>query len=442
MSYEPQEEELFLKCLLEANVDGIIAFDRDYCYTTWNRAMERISGVKREDVLGKRAFDLFPCLKETGEDRYYFDALAGQSVVAENRPYVIAQSGRKGFFDGYYSPRHDENGDVTGGVAIIRDVTERKIAEASDEHRRLAFHVENTPLAVIEWDHEFRVLRWSPAAQKLFGWTADEVLGKRFSDWQFVVSEDVDVVQEVGQRQNQGQEHHGISRNRNYTKLGSILHCEWYNSALYNEKGKLVSVLSLVLDVTVATRIEEALRKSEAQYRLLFESNPQAMWVYDLTTLRFLAVNDAAVRHYGYTRAEFLDMTIKDIRPPEDVKLLEDYLSSETTGTQHAGEWRHRRKDGTVINVDITSSRLTFGGRDAEFILVHDVTERKKAETALRISEDRYRDLVDNSHELICTHDLEGRVLSVNPWAARVLGYAELARRHQHSRRPAARISR
>ena len=64
---------------------------------------------------------------------------------------------------------------------------------------------------------------------------------------------------------------------------------------------------------------------------------------------------------------------------------------------------------------------MTFGGRPAEFVLVHDVTERKKAETALRISEDRYRDLVDNSHELICTHDLEGRVLSVNPWAARVL---------------------
>ncbi len=136
----------------------------------------------------------------------------------------------------------------------------------------------------------------------------------------------------MGQRQNRGQEHHGISRNRNYTKLGSILHCEWYNSALYNEHGKLVSVLSLVLDVTVATRIEEALRKSEAQYRLLFESNPQPMWVYDLTTFRFLAVNDAAVRHYGYSRAEFLDMTIKDIRPPEDVKLLENYLTSDSAG--------------------------------------------------------------------------------------------------------------
>src|ERR1044071_7190437 len=88
MSYEPQEQHLFLKCLLEANVDGIIAFDREFRYTTWNRAMERISGVKRELVLGQCAFDMFPCLKETGEDEFYREALAGRSVVAENRPYT------------------------------------------------------------------------------------------------------------------------------------------------------------------------------------------------------------------------------------------------------------------------------------------------------------------------------------------------------------------
>jgi PAS domain S-box-containing protein len=427
MSDESQEQQLFLKCLLEANVDGIIAFDRDCRYTTWNRAMERISGVKREEVLGKCAFELFPCLKETGEDRYYIDALAGKSIVAENRPFIIPQTGKRGFFDGYYSPRHDQNGEVIGGVAIIREVSARKLAEANalDDHKRLTFHVENTPLAVIEWDHEFRVLRWSPAAQKLFGWKAEEVLGKRFSDWEFVVPEDLDAVNQVGERQNQGQERHGISRNRNYTKLGNILHCEWYNSALYSETGKLISVLSLVLDVTVATRIEEALRKSEAQYRLLFESNPQAMWVYDLETLRFLAVNDAAIRRYGYSRTEFLAMTIMDIRPPEDVPLLTKYRSAGNSEIEQAGEWRHQKKDGTIINVEITASRLNFAGRAAEFVSANDITERKKAETALRMSEDRYRDLVDNSHELICTHDLEGKVLSVNPWAARMLGYSQ-----------------
>ena len=295
-------------------------------------------------------------------------------------------------------------------------------ATALEAHKRLTFHVENTPLAVIEWDHEFKVLRWSPAAERLFGWKAEEVLGKRFSDWEFVVSDDVDAVHAVGNRQGQGQEHHGISRNRNYTSLKTVVNCEWYNSALYDESGKLISVLSLVLDVTMATRIEEALRKSEAEYRLLFESNPHPMWVYDLETLRFVAVNDAAVRRYGYSRGEFLTMTIKEIRPPEDVPRLDEYLSSEASQSL-ATEWRHRKKDSTIINVEITSNQLDFAGRRAELVLANDVTERKQAEK-LCAKANRYRDLVDNSHELICTHDLEGRVVSVNPRASRVLGYS------------------
>jgi PAS domain S-box-containing protein len=426
MTKERRKKDTFLKCLLEANVDGIIAFDMDCRYTLWNRAMEEFSGVKRQEVLGRSAFELFDCLKETGEDKYYLDAIAGKTVVAEARPYNIPETGRSGFFDGYYSPRYDENGSVIGGVAIIRDVTDRKRAEATAmEAHRLAFHVENTPLAVIEWDHEFRVLRWSPAAERLFGWVGAEVLGKRFSDWNFVVPEDIEAVNEVGKRQNDGEEHHGILRNKNYTKLGSVVNCEWYNSALYDERGKLISVLSLVLDITVATRIEEALRKSEAQYRLLFESNPQAMWVYDLETRRFLAVNNAAIQRYGYSRAEFLSMTIEDVRPPQDVQVLRKYLENTNPHFNQAGEWRHQKKDGTIITVEITSNRLNFEGRRAVFVLANDITERKTAEKALRDSEDRYRDLVDNSHELICTHDLEGRVISVNPWASRVLGYPQ-----------------
>ena len=423
---EQQEQNLFLKCLLDANVDGIIAFDRECRYTAWNRAMERITGVKREEVLGKCAFDIFPCLKETGEDRYFLEALAGKSIVAENRPYTVPETRLVSFFDGYYSPRHGEHGEVIGGVAIIRDITKHKRTEetALEASQRLTFHVENTPLAVIEWDESFRVLRWSPAAERLFGWKAEEVLEKHFSDWNFVVPEDVNTVYEVGYRQHRGKEHHGVSRNRNYTKLGTMLHCEWYNSALYDDSGRLISVLSLVLDVTLAMRIQEALRKSEAQYRLLFESNPHAMWVYDLETLQFLAVNDAAVHHYGYSRPEFLAMTIQEVLPAEDVQARNQYLAFADPDLDQKGEVRHQKKDGTIINVEITSHQLDFEGRLAALVLANDVTNRKVAEQALRDSEDRYRDLVDNSHELMCTHDLEGRILSVNPWAARVLGYS------------------
>jgi PAS domain S-box-containing protein len=90
-------------------------------------------------------------------------------------------------------------------------------------------------------------------------------------------------------------------------------------------------------------------------------------------------------------------------------------------------EWRHRKKNGTIITVEITAHQLNFSGRRAELVMAIDITERKLAEEALLESEDRYRDLVDNSHELMCTHDLDGRIISVNPWAARVLGYKQEA---------------
>jgi PAS domain S-box-containing protein len=413
--------------LIEASVDGILAFDRECRYIAWNRAMESISGLKRDEVLGKSAFDVFPFLKETGESEFLLEALAGRSVVAENRSYAVPETGRVGFFEGYYSPLRNEGGQVIGGIAIIRDITERKQAEelANEAHRRLSLHIENTPLAVIEWDEDFRVSRWSPSAETVFGWKAEEVLGKTVEEWKFVHPEDWDAVSEVAYRQRQRLERHGVSRNRNYTKQGNVLHCDWYNSVLYDASGRLISILSLVLDVTARKRVEEAMRESEEQYRLLFQSNPHAMWVYDLETLRFLAVNDAAVEQYGYSREEFLSMTLAQIRPPEDVQKLYDVLARRSPGFARAREWRHRKKDGAIITVEITAHQTDFSGRRAELVMAIDITERKLAEQALVESEDRYRDLVDNSHELICTHDLEGRILSVNPWAARVLGYEQ-----------------
>lgn len=245
--------------LLDASAEGTLAFDRDCRFTFWNQAMERISGLGRQDVLGKFAFELFPFLKDTGEDKCFYAALAGESTASENRPYAVPETGREGFFRGYYSPLFDQQNEVVGGIAVVYDITERKRAEAlaQEAHQRLTFHVENSPLAVIEWDSEFRVSRWTESAVRLFGWKSDEVLGKHVSDWHFVFDEDVDAVAQVTDRQRVGTELLGVQHNRNYTKTGSILYCEWYNSVLHDDRGTLVSVLSLVLDVTARKLAEE-----------------------------------------------------------------------------------------------------------------------------------------------------------------------------------------
>ena len=142
---------------------------------------------------------------------------------------------------------------------------------------------------------------------------------------------------------------------------------------------------------TSDSAFKAALVESEARHRLLFESNPLPLWVYDLETLRFLAVNDAAVVRYGFSRDEFLGMTLKDIRPPDDVPALLESVRQVTSGFSQSGVWRHRLKDGQIIRVEIVSHTVDFGGRRAELVLAHDVTERLRAEADLRESEDFQR---------------------------------------------------
>ena len=129
-------------------------------------------------------------------------------------------------------------------------------------------------------------------------------------------------------------------------------------------------------------RLHRSLERSEERYRLLFEQNPMAMWVYDVETLAFLAVNQAAVRRYGYSREEFLAMTIADIRPPEDIPALIANIR-QGAGSPTPRVWRHRRKDGSLIDVEITAGRIVFEGRDASLVMANDVSERQRLEDRL-----------------------------------------------------------
>lgn len=251
-----KESPNLLKRLLDASVDGLFAFDREFRITAWNRAMTRISGLSSEQALGRRVDEVFPFLQTEGPENCLSAALAGRESVFENHQYGPSPTG---VFESRYLPLLDDESKIVGGLAVVSDITARREAEsaAHSAYRQLAFHVESSPLAVIEWDSDFRVSRWSASAERLFGWKAEDVIGKHVNEWQFVFADDVDAVALVTNRQREGVEVHGVQRNRNYTRDGSILFCEWYNSVLRDDRDKLVSVLSLVLDVTSREKAEE-----------------------------------------------------------------------------------------------------------------------------------------------------------------------------------------
>jgi hypothetical protein len=150
---------------------------------------------------------------------------------------------------------------------------------------------------------------------------------------------------------------------------------------------ELAHDVSFALESLAAERgkgeAETALRESERRYRDLFEQNPVPMWVFDVETLRFLAVNDAAVHVYGYSREEFLGMTLADIRPPEDVPALIEDIARSIGSYRPQGVWRHTHKDGTIRDVEITGHSLEFDGRQARLISAIDITERHRMEAQL-----------------------------------------------------------
>ena len=176
-------------------------------------------------------------------------------------------------------------------------------------------------------------------------------------------------------------------------------------------------------------KLEEALKDSQERYRLLFDCTPQPIWVYDEETLYFLAVNDAAIRTYGYSREEFLSLTVKDVRPIEDVPALLIKTAAGIDGPVLTSPWRHKKKDGSVIYVEISSHPLLFGGRKARLAIATDVTDRKlldeeqkRMHASIQQSAIEWRQTFNAMDFPVLIVDLEGRIRRLNKAAQEIAG--------------------
>jgi PAS domain S-box-containing protein len=271
-----RENREWLRVTLTSIGDAVIAADTRGVVTFLNPVAATLTGWSVEQGEGQPIQQVFHIVNEqTGlpaDDIVARVLREGHTVELANHTVLRAQNGRKVPIEDSAAPIRDSAGKVIGVVVVFHDVTEKRLAQETrrrDEQelremtQRLTYHVDHSPLAVIEWGPDMRLIRWSGAAERIFGWTAEEVLGKHMEDFRWIYEDDQAQVAEVSAGLQTGAGSGRFSANRNYRKDGSVVHCEWYNSSLADSSGKLRSILSLVLDVSERRRAEQALLSSE-----------------------------------------------------------------------------------------------------------------------------------------------------------------------------------
>jgi PAS domain S-box-containing protein len=255
-----QASQRRLAGILEIADDAIIAIDSTQQITLFNQGAERIFGYSAVEVLGQSLNLLLPSRYAQAHRRQVqdFATVQTQSQRMGERRAIFGRRNNGQEFPAEASISKLDLGHEQVFTVMLRDITTRQQAEddLKDAMQKLNFHVENSPLAVIEWDREFRVSRWSDMAETIFGWQAAEVMSKRPSEWQFVFEEDAERIAQVMNKLISTQEQRNITSNRNYRQDGSVIQCEWYNSALPDESGQMESILSLILDVTDRHKVE------------------------------------------------------------------------------------------------------------------------------------------------------------------------------------------
>jgi PAS domain S-box-containing protein len=305
----------------------------------------------------------------------------------------------------------------------------------SDNEVQLEVIFENAPDAIVLTNEEGHITKWNPAAERLLGWTASEVKGQPIA--RLLDPGDntlISCVSQLSQVQRKTIQFSAICKDatRVYVEISIF-------KAHFNSGYQLTCFLRDItqslkenneikpLQAELEQHLDEAAKhyaKNEWKYKNLFENHPMPMWVLEVPSLKFLDVNESAVSQYGYSRDEFLGMTSFDIRPEED-KLRFGQLDRTAPGTQNRGIWRHHKKDGTIIYVEIIVHEIIYRKKQARLIMSMDVTERRKAQHELEVSEKRFRSIFDSKLIGFVVWNPDRGIIQANNVFLGMLGYTQ-----------------
>ncbi len=283
----------------------------------------------------------------------------------------------------------------------------------------LQLYVENSPLALIQFGTDLRIVAWSERATAMFGWTEDEVRGKTLDEFAFVHEDDRADVTALFAELTDGPVNCKANDNRNRRRDGEIVHCRWFNAYLVSER--FTGFISLAEDVTEATLARDAAAASEDRLRSLFEATPDALTFFDISG-KITDANPASERLMGATRAELNDRPFSDFILPEDLTRAGELFARVMSGETVSAELSIRRFDGCTFPVELVAGPLRDHGTvSGAFCTARDVTARHEALARIESNEERFRSIFDNNPDPMIAFDSAGTVTRANSAAGRVL---------------------
>lgn len=402
-----EQTRLLMDNILSSISDGFVALDKEWRYNYINeRGALLLGNYSREDLLGKHIWTLFP--DGVGQPFYH-----NYYRVMETRQPMVMQE--------YYPPwdKWFENRiypSPDGGITIFfTDVSENKKAEelvrSSKKHMRMILDTTEEVFLVI--DKEYKLVTFNKAANEMALHFTGKPLENGFSLFDFnqssarsallshfeLVFKGTKEKFNYTLKDNKGQERH------------YIITC----IPIFNEEGRPDKLMMTARDATKEIISIRSLADSEERYKKLFYTNPMPMWIYEEGSYRFIEVNDAAIAKYGYTREEFLSMTIMSIRPEEDIEKVKNAVKEQVEGYQvHHNTWRHLNKKGELLHVEITAHHIIHNKKPSVLVLINDITEKIIAEASSRFEKNNKEALINNTNDLIWSVDKNLKLLSAN----------------------------
>ncbi|MDB5192842.1 MAG: multi-sensor signal transduction histidine kinase [Segetibacter sp.] len=419
-----KEQHADLKAVIENTQDIVFSTDMDLNLIIFNASFRNFSyslcNVRAKK--GSNVFEYYPKEKREAFAEMAKKALSGQRFSSVESFEI---NGDTVYLDISVNPVFSVK-EQTGVAVVARNITEKKKQEEAllKQDVRLKILVDDfqkimaSSLDVIcTLDAEGKILKISAACKDLLGYEPEELIGQPIDN--FLYEDDLARTASAIEKVKEGEVMRDFE-NRYYRKNGSLVYVIW--SSKWDDKEE--KFYAIARDATEKKATEMVLKASEEKYKLLFYENPFPMWIYELQTELFLEVNEAAIHTYGYTKEEFLSMTIKDIRTEDEKLRLEKYQNSlDDRLKSHKGYWKHLKKDGEIIHVEITAHTLQFEGRSSKLVLSNNRTEQIIAEQQLLKSNERFNYVIKATFNAIWDWDLVSNRIEWNEGIKNMFGY-------------------